>query len=428
MSVPSTRSEKPAAVEMPRPTVAPLVLAAGMALVAVGVATSYVFVLVGAIVLTTGLAFWIAQLLPGRGHVHEPLVEPAQRPAAVTATTGDVERIRRGMPGYRLRLPERVHPISAGIKGGLVGGLVMPLPAMMYGLLSGHGIWMPINLLSGMVLPGIDQLTVPELEEFRPTLVVTGGVIHACVSLILGMIYGVLMPMLPRVTKPLAWGAVLMPIFWTAISFTALGVFNPAVRTRIDWPWFIASQFIFGVVAALVFMRLEKRNAITAGALCGIAGGLLMPIPALLWALSTRHSIWYPINLLSAMGVRHAAELPTTELEQFHAEWLLAGIALHALFSICFGLAYAIVLPRVPAIPTPMVWGGLIMPLLWTASSYALMGVVNPVLQQYVDWPWFMASQFVFGIVAALVVVRSEMVYTEPAGSGPEGPAGASPT
>ena len=30
------------------------------------------------------------------------------------------------MPGYRLRLPEKVHPISAGIKGGLVGGLVMP--------------------------------------------------------------------------------------------------------------------------------------------------------------------------------------------------------------------------------------------------------------------------------------------------------------
>jgi hypothetical protein len=412
----------PPSVELPRPTIAPLVLSAGIAMAAIGIVANYAFLIAGALVLVAGLGIWIGQLLPGRGHVHEPLVEPSLRPAAVTGAVGEVEHIRRGMPGYRLRLPERVHPISAGIKGGIVGGLVMPLPAMLYGVLSGHGIWLPINMLAGMVLPGVDQLTVTELEEFRPTLVATGAVIHACVSLILGLIYGVLMPMLPRVAKPLAWGAVLMPLFWTAISYAALGTFNPAVRARIDWPWFVVSQFIFGVVAAIVFLRLEKRNAITAGALCGIAGGLLMPIPALSWAIITRHSIWYPINLLSAMAMRHAAELPANELEQFHAEWLVGAIALHALLSISFGLAFAFVLPRIPSIPTPMVWGGLIMPLLWTASSYALMGVVNPVLQEFIEWPWFIASQFVFGVVASMVVVRSEMVYTEPAGAGPEGP------
>ena len=58
------------------------------------------------------------------------------------------------------------------------------------------------------------------------------------------------------------------------------------------------------------------------------------------------------------------------------------------------------------------------MPLLWTAMSYGLMGVVNPVLQERVDWPWFIASQFVFGIVAAIVVVRSEQVHIPPAGPG----------
>ena len=62
------------------------------------------------------------------------------------------------------------------------------------------------------------------------------------------------------------------------------------------------------------------------------------------------------------------------------------------------------------------------MPLLWTAMSYGLMGVVNPVLQERVDWPWFVVSQFVFGIVAAIVVVRSEEVYIPPAGTGPERP------
>ena len=58
------------------------------------------------------------------------------------------------------------------------------------------------------------------------------------------------------------------------------------------------------------------------------------------------------------------------------------------------------------------------MPLLWTAASYSMMGIVNPALQQRVDWPWFVASQFVFGIAAAIVVVRSEEIAIAPAGRG----------
>ena len=87
--------------------------------------------------------------------------------------------------------------------------------------------------------------------------------------------------------------------------------------------------------------------------------------------------------------------------------------------SLGFGLAFGLVLPRLPAIPGPLAWGGLVMPLLWTASSYGLMGVVNPVLQERVDWPWFVVSQFVFGVVAAIVVVRSEQIDIPPAGQGP---------
>jgi hypothetical protein len=46
--------------------------------------------------------------------------------------------------------------------------------------------------------------------------------------------------------------------------------------------------------------------------------------------------------------------------------------------------------------------------------------VVNPFLQQNVDWPWFIASQFVFGIAAAIVVMRTEQIAVPPAGTGPE--------
>ena len=94
-------------------------------------------------------------------------VEPAWQPRPIVARPGTVETLVPGRPGYRMRMPEQVHPLSAGIKGGIVGGIVMPLPALAYGVFSGHGIWYPVNLLAGMVLPGVDAMNVAELKSFR---------------------------------------------------------------------------------------------------------------------------------------------------------------------------------------------------------------------------------------------------------------------
>jgi len=326
----------------------------------------------------------------------------------------------QGVPGYRLRLPVKMHPVSSGVKGGVVGGIVMLVPALVYGYFSGHSIWWPANLLAGMVLPGVGRMGIAELEQFRPVLLVAAVAIHIVVSIIIGLMYGVLMPTLPDIPKPIAWGALLMPLLWTAASFVALGRLNPEVREGVEWPWFVFSQFIFGIVAAIVFMSLERRGANLAGALGGIAGGLLMPIPAVLWSVAAGHGIWYPVNLLAAMGKRFPHAPSTVELQTFHADWFLAALGIHAALSILFGLAFVLVLPRLPSIPGPLAWGGMLLPLLWTAMSYALMGVVNPVLQQYVDWPWFIVSQFVFGVAAAIVVVRSQQVYIPPAGPATE--------
>jgi uncharacterized membrane protein YagU involved in acid resistance len=405
-------------VEMPRPTVAPLVLALGLALLIAGLPFGLGFLVVGGVILLTGAGMWVAHLLPGQGHAHEPLAGPGQRPGPIQGTPGGVAQLREGMPGYRFRLPLEVHPISAGIKGGLAGGLAMPIPALLWGLLTGHGLWYPINLLTGMVLPGVDSMAVPELERFHLSLLLVGVVIHAVMSVVLGLIYGVLLPTLPYVHRPIAWGGLLAPLLWTGTSYALMDFVNPVLEQAVSWPWFIVSQFVFGIAAAVVIMAAENRSPLLAGLLGGLGGGLLMPIPALLWSLLSGHGLWYPVNLLAGMVLRDLGQHPLENLEQFNTSWLVAALVVHALLSATFGILLAFIQKKLPRIPGPLAWGGLVLPLLWTGISYGLMGVANPVLQERVDWPWFVVSQFVFGVTAAVVVLRSEMVHIAPAGPG----------
>jgi hypothetical protein len=408
----------PAAVEMPRPTTAPLVLAVGIALLAAGVPLGSGFLVVGVLAIVAGLGIWLAQ--SRRGHVHEPVVAPALLVAPLTVAPGGVEHLRQGMPGYRLRLPQDVHPISAGIKGGIVGGVAMPVPTLLWSILSGHGLWYPVNLLAGMLVPGVGGMDSVQLGQFHAVLFLVGVVIHIIFSVVIGLIYGVLLPTLPSVPRPIAWGGLLMPIVWTGVSFVTMRWVNPAAPLKVNWPWFIVSQFVFGITMPAVVLGAKRLPAVVAGAAGGLAGGAVMALPAIAWATASGHGFWYPVNLLAAMVLSGPGALERMELGSFHPEWLFAAGAVHAGLSMGFGILFALLIPRLPPMPAPLPWGGLVLPLVWTGTSYGLMGVVDPVLQERVDWPWFMFSQFVFGVVAAVVVLRSEMIHIAPAGRGPD--------
>lgn len=403
------------AVHLPRPTVAPLVLATGVTLLAAGVVLGLPFLAVGIVLLVIGLARWISQLLPGEGHMAEPRV-PEGVPAPIQPRLGKVPALQAGMPGYRLRLPVETQPISAGVKGGIVGGLVMPIPAVIYAVLAGHSIWYPVNLLAGMVLPGVDQMTVDELNQFQPTLLILGAAIHVVMSLVLGLIYGVLLPTLPAIPQALAWGGLLAPLLWSAATYLTMQYVNPTLSEGVSWPWFVVSQFVYGITLAIAVK--DSRRPLLAGLLGGWVGGLLMPIPAVFWSLVSRHGVWYPVNLLAALVHPDAKAASLEALETLRLDWLGTGLLIHLAFSGFFGLLLGLLLRVLPAIPSQLAWGGMLMPALWTALSYGMMGVVNPVLQEHVDWPWFVVSQFVFGAAAAIVVMLSEKVAIPPAGPG----------
>lgn len=246
-------------VEMPRPTVWPIVLALGITLMGAGLAASMALSVVGAVLFIFGLVGWIGQLLPGRGHLHEPLVQPSFRPRAVAEKPGTVDQLRPGLAGYRFQLPEKIHPISSGVKGGIVGGLVMPIPAFAYGLLSGHGLWFPVNLLAGMVVPGISGATAAQLEQFQLAALILAICIHATFSVAFGLFFGVVSPTLPPLPGgPLIAGGVLMPLLWTGLCYGFMGIIDPLLEEHVNWPWFIASQVVYGLAMSIVVIKSEK--------------------------------------------------------------------------------------------------------------------------------------------------------------------------
>jgi hypothetical protein len=67
-------------------------------------------------------------------------------------------------------------------------------------------------------------------------------------------------------------------------------------------------------------------------------------------------------------------------------------------------------LPMVPR--QPILLGGFIGPILWSGLIYSILGIVNPVLNQRIDWLWFVFSQVGFGVVAGLVVSRQGRIRT----------------
>jgi uncharacterized membrane protein YagU involved in acid resistance len=255
----SDSKEKPRdTVELPAPTAAPMVLGLGIALVGVGLATSLGFVVVGVVILLFGLGVWISQLLSVQGHVHEPLVEPGLRPGQTVAAPGTVEPMHPGAAGYRFNLPERVHPISSGIRGGLIGGLLMPIPALAYGMIAHASPWLPINLLVGIVIPGITDSSLDDLKAFHLATLLLGVVIHAAFSLTFGLMYGVILPMLPSIKGgSILFGGVLMPFLWTGVCYGMMGIVNPLLQQHVSWPWFIVSQFVYGVAMSYVVSRSE---------------------------------------------------------------------------------------------------------------------------------------------------------------------------
>jgi hypothetical protein len=80
--------------------------------------------------------------------------------------------------------------------------------------------------------------------------------IQVVASLLVGLLYGALLPMLPR--HPILLGGIIAPLLWTGLLHSTLGIVNPVLDAHISWGWFVVSQVTFGLVAGYVVARQGK--------------------------------------------------------------------------------------------------------------------------------------------------------------------------
>jgi len=268
-------------IQVPAPTPWPMVTAFGLMLLAAGLVTHIVVSVVGLILALRGAIGWFRDVLPVEKTEWIPLEAPREA-LAVQPSPRSAAHLRAGEAGHRVRIPEEYHPYSAGLIGGIFGGVAMAIIACAYGAISQHSIWYPINLLAAGAMPSLANADMAQLRAFNGTGLVVGFISHGVISLLVGLLYAVLLPMLPSRLSAF-WGSLAAPLLWTALISATLKLINPALNARIDWIWFIASQVAYGLATGYVVAHTKTVETLQTwyplAARAGIEGHSVKPEP-----------------------------------------------------------------------------------------------------------------------------------------------------
>jgi len=249
-----TRKQVPRAIDLPAPTTWPVVVAFGVTLLFAGLVTSAVVSLLGLLSAAIGIVGWFRDVFPHEALVSVRVVD--EEPPVLTKRR-EVARVHAVPESQRAWLPLEIYPVSAGFKGGLAGSVAMAALAMLYGMLSGTSIWYPINLLAAGFIPNaVHSTTTSEIAAFHLRLLLIAIPIHLITSLLVGLLYGAMLPALAR--RPILLGGLIAPVFWSGLLYSILNIVNPLLYRRVDWFWFVLSQIGFGLVAGFVVSRQER--------------------------------------------------------------------------------------------------------------------------------------------------------------------------
>jgi hypothetical protein len=254
---------------VPAPTAWPFIAAFGITLTFTGLVTHPAVSMVGVMVLLRAAAGWWFDVLPEQKE-EAALVRISERSWAEPKSSSAVDHLAAGVGSHRVRVPVQVHPYLTGLYGGLAGAVAMAVVAMFFGLIAQRSIWYPINLLAAGVLPSLAAAPIDQLRNFSEAGLIAGSLIHGTLSLFVGLLYAVSLPMFPRGAS---WRSGLVtPVLWSGLVASTLSVINPTLNERIEWFWFVGSQIAFGLAAAWVIARTAKIETMQSWPLAERAG------------------------------------------------------------------------------------------------------------------------------------------------------------
>jgi len=257
-------------IEVPASTPWPFVTAFGLALICAGLVTTLAVSVVGLVVVFAGAVGWFRNVLPVQQEESIKVVRTLSVSSSARSPRR-VDHLQPGTEGHRVYLPVRLHPYSAGLFGGAVGGVGMAIIACLYGLIAQGSLWYPVNLLAAAALPSLAEAGPAELKAFHLSGFVVALLSHGIISLLVGLLYAAILPMMPsRFTA--FWGSFLAPVLWTALVASTLSLINPALNARIAWGWFIASQVAFGLITGFIVAHSKEVETAQSWPLAARAG------------------------------------------------------------------------------------------------------------------------------------------------------------
>lgn len=240
-------------VHLPKSTHWPIIMALGVALGLAGIVTNFGISILGVVLAVAGAIGWFREVLPFEQVEN---IETTVTDVVVVTSRTEIEQLVVVKEDDRQHLPLETYPILSGLKGGLAGAVAMVPPALIYGLLAQHSIWYPINLLGGAGIANWRNPSTADIATFHLSGLLVASAIHIITSLLVGLLYGAMLPILPR--RPILLGGILAPVLWTGLVHATMGVINPELDARIQWGWFLVSQITFGLVAGWVVAHSQK--------------------------------------------------------------------------------------------------------------------------------------------------------------------------
>lgn len=139
-----------------------------------------------------------------------------------------------------------VYSLRTGVQGGVVGGVVMAFVAALAGIVTGMGIWYPLNLVGAALLRGLSPAA---LEQFNAAALAAGALVHFGLSITLGVAFVLLLPTLPG--RTFVWSIIIGLALWALAQFAVVPIVNPLMASELNVPSFVLANLAYSITLGL---------------------------------------------------------------------------------------------------------------------------------------------------------------------------------